>query len=160
MANLTDADKVLRNDVGKTIASKLDDIADAIVAQGVTTIGNLSDLTTSDKSSLVGAVNEVNTKESYKVRVSQMTLPNTITLTANTATQVLNNTDIRTLGYSALDDIRNMTGTLVAAGFMWCSGGGALCPDTLVSDGKITMYLLSTYTKNITAIRLWTIWRQ
>lgn len=123
-------------------------------------IGDLSQLTTSVTSSLVGAVNEVNGKEEYKVRVSQMSLPNTITLTANTATQVLNNTDIRTLGYSALDDIRNMTGTLVAAGFMWCSGGGALCPDTLVSEGKITMNLLSTYTKDITAIRLWTIWRE
>ena len=34
MANLTDADKVLRNDTGKSIVSKLDGIKDAIVAQG------------------------------------------------------------------------------------------------------------------------------
>ncbi len=34
MANITDADKVLRNDTGKSIASKLDDIANAIVSQG------------------------------------------------------------------------------------------------------------------------------
>ena len=46
MANLTDADKVIRNDVGKTIASKLDDIADAIVAQGggAHSLGQLSDV--------------------------------------------------------------------------------------------------------------------
>lgn len=46
MANLTDADKVLRNDVGKSIASKLDDIADAIVAQGggAHSLGQLSDV--------------------------------------------------------------------------------------------------------------------
>ncbi len=130
------------------------------VAEIAEQIGSLSTLTTTDKSSIVGAVNEVNGRESYKVRVSQMTLPNTITLTANTATQVLNNTDIRTLAYSALDDIRNMTGTLVACGFMWCSGGGAQCPDTLVSEGKVSMHLLSTYTKDISAIRLWTIWRE
>lgn len=62
MANLTDADKVLRNDVGKSIVSKLDDITDAIVAQGSSTIGDLSTLTTTDKSSIVGAVNEVDEK--------------------------------------------------------------------------------------------------
>jgi hypothetical protein len=33
MANLTDADKVIRNDVGKSIVSKLDDIAEAIASQ-------------------------------------------------------------------------------------------------------------------------------
>ena len=71
MANLTDADKVIRNDVGKSIASKLDDITDAIVAQGSSTIGDLSALTTTNKSSLVGAVNEILT-------------PQTITPTFNT----------------------------------------------------------------------------
>lgn len=46
MANLTDADKVIRNDVGKSIVSKLDDIADAIVAQGggAHSLGQLSDV--------------------------------------------------------------------------------------------------------------------
>lgn len=46
MANLTDADKVLRNDVGKSIVSKLDDIADAIVQHGggAESLGQLSDV--------------------------------------------------------------------------------------------------------------------
>lgn len=123
-------------------------------------IGSLSTLTTTDKSSIVGAVNEVNAKESYKVRVSQLTLPSTITLTANVATMVLNNSDIKSLTYSALDDISNISGTLVGVMFMWCSGGGAICLDNLVWEGKCTMYLMSTYTKDITAIRLLTIWKQ
>lgn len=46
MADLTDADKVLRNDVGKSIVSKLDDIADAIVQHGggAESLGQLSDV--------------------------------------------------------------------------------------------------------------------
>lgn len=43
MANLTDADKVLRNDTGKDIASKLDAIKSAIQNQS-TTLNNLSDV--------------------------------------------------------------------------------------------------------------------
>lgn len=43
MANLTDADKVLRNDTGKDIASKLDAIKTAIQNQS-TTLNNLSDV--------------------------------------------------------------------------------------------------------------------
>lgn len=123
-------------------------------------IGDLTALTTSNKSSLVGAVNEVNAKESYKVRVSQLLLPNTITLPANTATKVLDNSDVKSLAYSALDNISNITGTLVGVMFMWCSGGGAICLDSLVWEGKCTMYLMSTYTKDISAIRLMTIWKQ
>ena len=43
MAQITDADKVLRNDTGKSIASKLDDIKTAIQSQS-TTLNNLSDV--------------------------------------------------------------------------------------------------------------------
>ena len=79
MANLTDADKVIRNDVGKTIASKLDDIAGAIDARSEA-IGSLSALTTTDKSSLVGAVNEIDksldfqTAKSVKFQVASRRL--------------------------------------------------------------------------------------
>ena len=134
---------------------------EVLVSGTITNAGNLplgSDF--SDPTSTAGAIAALQDREEYKVRVSQMSLPSTITLTANVVTQILNDVDIRTLGYSALDDIRNMTGTLVACGFMWCSGGGAYCPDTLVSGGKVSMSIMSTVTKDITAIRLWTIWRQ
>ena len=47
MANLTDADKVLRNDVGKDIASKLTTIANAIQATQQS-LGNLSDVNITD----------------------------------------------------------------------------------------------------------------
>ena len=39
--------------------STLQDVADAISTMGATSVGNLSALTTTDKTSLVGAVNEV-----------------------------------------------------------------------------------------------------
>lgn len=91
MANLTDADKVIRNDVGKSIASKLDDIADAIVARSEA-IGDLSALKTTDKSSLVGAVNEVNGK----------TKPTTVTPTFNSSQSnysiPFNNTKVYKIG--------------------------------------------------------------
>lgn len=60
MANLTDADKVIRNDVGKSIASKLDDIADAIVAQGggAHSLGQLSDVNIDTQTLAAGQILE------------------------------------------------------------------------------------------------------
>lgn len=94
MANLTDADKVLRNDVGKSIVSKLDDIADAIVQHGggaevKTAIGDLSTLKTSVTSSLVGAVNEVNRNASNLCKhFVQNNLTNDYTFTATSQTRI------------------------------------------------------------------------
>ena len=93
MANLTDADKVLRNDVGKSIASKLDDIADAIVAQGggAHSLGQLSD-----------------------VDIDTQTLAEGQAIVYNSTTQKFENGEVSTV--AALDDLTDVSITSAQKG--------------------------------------------
>jgi len=93
MANLTDADKVIRNDVGKTIASKLDDIANAIVAQGggAHSLGQLSD-----------------------VDIDTTTLSEGQSIVYNETTQKFENGEVSTV--AALDDLTDVSISSPAAG--------------------------------------------
>ena len=93
MANLTDADKVIRNDVGKTIASKLDDIADAIVQQGggAHSLGQLSD-----------------------VDIDTTTLAEGQSIVYNPTTQKFENGEVSTV--AALDDLTDVSITSAQKG--------------------------------------------
>lgn len=93
MANLTDADKVIRNDVGKTIASKLDDIADAIVQQGggAHSLGQLSD-----------------------VDIDTTTLSEGQSIVYNETTQKFENGEVSTV--AALDDLTDVSITSAQQG--------------------------------------------
>ena len=86
MANLTDADKVLRNDVGKSIVSKLDDIADAIVQHGggAESLGQLSD-----------------------VNIDTTTLAEGQSIVYNPTTQKFENGQVSTVG--GLNDLNDVT---------------------------------------------------
>ena len=86
MASITDADKVLRNDTGKSIVSKLDDIKDAIVAQGggAHTLDQLSD-----------------------VDIDDQTLANGQSIVYNSTTQKFENNTVSTVGeLNDLTDVR------------------------------------------------------
>lgn len=93
MANLTDADKVIRNDVGKTIASKLDDIADAIVQHGggAESLGQLSD-----------------------VNIDTTTLAEGQSIVYNETTQKFENGEVSTV--AALDDLTDVSITSAQKG--------------------------------------------
>lgn len=93
MANLTDADKVLRNDVGKSIVSKLDDIADAIVQHGggAQSLGQLSD-----------------------VDIDTTTLAEGQSIVYNQTTQKFENGEVSTV--AALDDLTDVSITSAQKG--------------------------------------------
>lgn len=93
MANLTDADKVLRNDVGKSIVSKLDDIADAIVQHGggAESLGQLSD-----------------------VNIDTTTLAEGQSIVYNETTQKFENGQVSTV--AALDDLTDVSITSAQQG--------------------------------------------
>lgn len=93
MANLTDADKVLRNDVGKSIVSKLDDIADAIVQHGggAESLGQLSD-----------------------VDIDTTTLAEGQSIVYNETTQKFENGEVSTV--AALDDLTDVSITSAQKG--------------------------------------------
>ena len=99
MANLTDADKVLRNDVGKSIASKLDDIADAILfawyggeeGGGAHSLGQLSD-----------------------VDIDTQTLAEGQSIVYNETTQKFENGEVSTV--AALDDLTDVSITSAQQG--------------------------------------------
>lgn len=93
MANLTDADKVIRNDVGKSIVSKLDDIADAIVQQGggAHSLGQLSD-----------------------VDIDTQTLAEGQSIVYNETTQKFENGEVSTV--AALDDLTDVSITSAQQG--------------------------------------------
>ena len=94
-----------------------------------------------------------------EIHQTQISLPSAVSASAGGRVQLLNNVDIRTLSYSALDDIRGMTKTLVGVVFLWTNGASGISVDTLVSDGKasVTCYFPSAST--VSAIRLLTFWK-
>ena len=132
---------------------------DTLIASTDSKVGNLSSLSTSDKASLVNAVNEVNGKESYIIRTTQVTIPS-VNVPANTSTSLINDVDVRSLTYSALDNISGVTGTLVGAVVQWCSGGGGTFNDTLVSGGKLSCSVYLPASRTVNAIRVLCIFKQ
>lgn len=103
-------------------------------------------------------VESLKSKEFYKVRTTQVVIPSK-TCTANTSNQLLNGVDIKTLTYDALDNISGFSETLIGAVFLWSNGGVAFATDTLVMDGKLTLYVCPNASSIITKIRLLTFWR-
>lgn len=132
---------------------------DTLISSVDSKVGNLSSLSTSDKTSIVNAVNEVNGKESYIIRTTQVTIPS-VNVPANVATVLVNEVDVRSLTYSALDNVTNVTGTLVGAVVQWCSGGGGTFNDTLVSGGKLTASLILPASRTVNSIRVLCIFKQ
>ena len=101
--------------------------------------------------------------ENVVLRQTQVALPSTVSLTANTITTLLNAVDITGLTYSALDNITTMGNDydLVGAVFLWANGGNSMQVSMLVDTGnKVTLQVYALVNQSVTAVRLLTWWRR
>ncbi len=102
---------------------------------------------------------ETRMDETIEVHQTQVALPSSISVPAGGRAQLLNNVDIRTLSYGALDDISGMTKTLVGVVYYWTNGAAGIPVDILVSDNKVTLHCYFPSGGNVSAVRLLTFWK-
>ena len=95
------------------------------------------------------------TSNGMQVAQCQLNLPSAVSVDADAKVMLLQNTDLRSLAYNALDQIP-ATGTLKACVFLWASSGVTVATDTLAMNGlaSLSVYNPSSTAVNVSAIRL------
>lgn len=98
--------------------------------------------------------------QEYLVLQHQLTLLSPITIPSGNLGTILNNVDITTLTYSALDYVP--TGrTLIGAVFLWANGSNCVSVDTLVQNGKVTLKVIcyASNDQTVSSVRLLCFWQ-
>ena len=101
---------------------------------------------------------ETRMDEAIEIHQVQVNLPSAINVSANGLYYLMQDVDIRTLPYNALDDISGMTKTLVGAVFLWTNRSYGIATDLLVSDGKLSVRCYFMASGTVNAVRLLTFW--
>ena len=102
--------------------------------------------------SVKSALDALNSK---KIIQTQLNLPSSVAISANSKGSLLTSVDPRDLTRSSLDPVPS-TGTLKAAVMLWATNGECFATDTLVQNGLLTIKARNPTASaiTITAVRL------